>query len=186
MTTKNNDSTGEMFDVLDGHGMFLGEVASRDECHSKGLWHKAVSLTILSEDKKKVLLQLRAKDRKLWPNLWDNTAGGHVDAGEWGYEAAVRETAEELGLNVEPREMIFIGATSSEDVGHGTINRHFNEYYILFRDVNIADIKLQDSEVADIKWFTVDDLRKRIQNNYEGLTRKGDYWQYLLRYLDSL
>lgn len=175
--------TQEMFDVLDNHGAFLGKVASHEECHSKGLWHKAVSLTILSKDKKRALLQLRSEDRKLWPNLWDNTAGGHVDAGEWGYEAVIRETMEELGIKVDPREMVFIGATSSDEVAHGTINRHFNEYYILFQDVDLANIQLQNAEVADIKWFDVDDLRRRIQNNYEGLTRKDDYWQYLLKYL---
>ena len=180
-----NNLAPEMFDVLDEHGAFTGEIASRKECHEKGLWHKAVSLTILNKDKDKVLLQLRAKDRKLWPNLWDNTAGGHVDAGEWGYETVVRETAEELGVTIDPHKMIFIGATSSDETSPGMINRHFNEYYVTFQDVDLADIKLQDAEVADIKWFDVSDLKDRIRNNYDGLTRKDDYWQYLLKYLEA-
>jgi len=185
MTTVSNSSTPEMFDVLNEHGMFTGEVASRAKCHSEGLWHRAVSLTIVSPDRKRVLLQLRARDRRLWPNLWDNTAGGHVDAGEWGYEAAVRETVEELGVIIDPKDIIFYGSTSSDETGGGMINRHYNEYYIVYRDLAISDIRLQTAEVADIKWFDLDDLGRRIQNNFAGLTRKGDYWQYLLRYLES-
>lgn len=183
---KTNNPVPEMFDVLDEHGAFVGEVASRDECHRRGLWHKAVSLTIVSRDRQKVLLQLRAKDRKLWPNLWDNTAGGHVDAGEWGYQAVVRETKEELGFMVDPAELVFIGATSSDEVCDSMINRHFNEYYVTFLDIDIKNLSLQTVEVADIKWFSVADLAQRIKNNFDGLTRKDDYWQYLLRYLKSL
>lgn len=181
----NNSAEVEMFDVLDAHGAFTGEVASRAECHAKGLWHKATSITILSSDKEKVLLQLRAKDRRLWPNLWDNTAGGHVDAGEWGYQAVLRETKEELGIDIDPTELTFIGATSSDENVAGMISRHFNEYYVAFLDLDIQDLTLQAAEVAEAKWFDVDDLKRRVQNNFDGLTRKDDYWWYLLRYLET-
>lgn len=183
---KTNNPAPEVFDILDEHGAFVGEVASRDECHQRGLWHKAVSLTIVSCDRQKVLLQLRAKDRKLWPNLWDNTAGGHVDAGEWGYQAVVRETKEELGIKVDPARLVFMGATSSDEVCGSMINRHFNEYYVTFLDIDIKDLVLQSEEVAEVKWFDIEELKHRIENNFDGLTCKDDYWQYLLRYLESL
>lgn len=32
----------EMFDVLNEWGEYTGEVASRDRCHTEGLWHRAV------------------------------------------------------------------------------------------------------------------------------------------------
>lgn len=176
----------EMLDVIDDHGCFIGEAKSREECHAKGLRHKAVSLTIVSRDKEKVLLQRRAKDRKLWPNLWDNTAGGHVNAGEWGYQAVIRETDEELGIKINPRNIVFYGATSSEDDHVSRIERHFNEYYVTFCDVDIANLKLQSEEVAEVKWFSIEELKHRIENNFDGLTRKDDYWRYLLRYLESL
>jgi len=59
----------EFFDVLDEHGDFTGEVLSRDECHKRGLWHKAAVVFIVSNDNQRVLLQLRGANKKLWPNL---------------------------------------------------------------------------------------------------------------------
>lgn len=41
-----------------------------------------------------------AQSKKLWPGLWGVGVGGHVDAGEFGYQAIIRETTEELGLQL--------------------------------------------------------------------------------------
>ena len=45
------------FDVLNEKGEYTNRVESREECHKKGLWHKAVVVFIISTDNKKVLLQ---------------------------------------------------------------------------------------------------------------------------------
>lgn len=75
----------EYFDVLKESGEYSNKIASREECHKKGLWHKAAVVFVLNEDNSKVLLQKRSATKRLWPNLWDVTAGGHVLAGELGY-----------------------------------------------------------------------------------------------------
>ena len=43
----------EFFDVLNENGEYTNETASREECHKKGLYHKAVVVIILSTDNKK-------------------------------------------------------------------------------------------------------------------------------------
>lgn len=174
----------EYFDVLKSTGEYLNQVASREECHKEGLWHKAVVAFILSEDNKKILLQQRSANKKLWPNLWDVAAGGHVLAGELGYQALIRETKEEIGIVINKNDLEFIGATTSENVKGDIVNRHFNEYYIVHKDVNVDDLTLQEEEVQDIKWFDREDVINRINNNYEGLTEKFGCWQYLLKYLE--
>lgn len=85
----------EYFDVLNEKGIYTGEVKTREECHEKGLWHKAVVVFIINS-KNQVLLQKRSKQKKLWPDMWDITAGGHVDSGEFGFQAIIRECKEEL------------------------------------------------------------------------------------------
>ena len=87
----------EYFDVLNEYGEFTNKVATREECHEKGLWHRAVYGFIFNK-KGDVLLQKRSANKKLWPNLWDITAGGHVLAGEFGETALIREIKEELGI----------------------------------------------------------------------------------------
>lgn len=86
----------EMVDVLTETGKFTDNVEMKQLCHKKGLWHKAVAVFIINS-KKQVLLQKRSKNKKMWPDMWDISAGGHVLAGEFGFQAIIREIKEELG-----------------------------------------------------------------------------------------
>ena len=176
----------EFFDVLNEHGEFTDEVVSREECHEKGLWHKAAVVFVVSKDNKRILLQQRSANKKLWPNLWDVTAGGHVLAGEFGYQAVIRETKEELNIDLTKDDLEFIGASSSENKEKGIINRHFNEFYIVHSDVEIADITLQEEEVQDIRWFDREEVIGRIKNNLDGLTIKPSCWHYLTKYFEFM
>lgn len=174
----------EYFDILNSNGEYTNKIVSRKECHELGLWHKAVVVFILSSDNKKVLLQQRSSNKKLWPNLWDVTAGGHVLTKEFGYQAIIRETKEELGIYINKEELEFIGVTISEDIEGKIINRHFNEHYVVHEDIDIQSITLQQEEVQDIKWFNIDDVILSIDNDYKDLTRKISCWQYLKKYLE--
>lgn len=176
----------EFLDVLNKNGEYTNEIVSRDECHLKGLWHKAVVVFIISDDDKKVLLQQRSSNKKLWPNLWDITAGGHVLSGEFGYEAVLREVKEEIGVELNKNDLTFIGATTSENVKDSIINRHYNEYYIVHKNIDVKDITLQQEEVQNIKWFDKDEIIKRINNNYNDLTDKIGCWNYLMKYFEMI
>ncbi len=174
----------EIFDVLNENGEFTNQIETREECHNKGLWHKAVVVFIISNDNKRILLQQRSANKKLWPNLWDITAGGHVLSGEFGYQTVIRETKEEIGIDIDKSDLEFIGGTSSENISGDIINRHFNEFYIVHKDVDVKDIVLQESEVQDIKWFDKEEVVARIKNNYQDLTDKVGCWNYLLKYFE--
>lgn len=173
----------EMFDVLNEYGEYTGEVASRSEAHHKGLWHKAVVVFIVNS-KNEVLIQQRSANKKLWPNKWDITAGGHVFSGEFGYQSVIRETKEEIGLDIQVTDLLFIGATTSINTKEDIINRHYNEYFIVRKDVNLKEIQLEDSEVQDIKWISKNNLIKMIDNRDEELTDKWGCWDYLKKYLE--
>lgn len=174
----------EFFDVLKETGEYSNEVASRKECHKKGLWHKAAVVFIINKDNSKVLLQKRSATKRLWPNLWDVTAGGHVLTGELGYQAIIRETKEEIGIDIQKQDLEFIGATISENIKGDIINRHFNEYYVVHMDIDEKELKLQTEEVQDIKWIDKDEVISKIRNNYDGITDKIGCWEYLIKYFE--
>lgn len=174
----------EKLDVLNENGEYTNKTASREVCHKEGLWHKAVVVFIISLDNKHVLLQKRSANKKLWPNLWDITAGGHVLAGELGYQAGIREAREEIGTDLNKNDLEFIGATTSINVQGDIINKHFNEFYIAHKNIDIKDILLQKEEVSDIKWVSKEEIIKRVKNNYEDLTLKTSCWNYLLKYFE--
>ena len=173
----------EYFDVLTETGEYEGRIESRDICHEKGLWHKAVAMFMINSNDE-VLLQKRSASKKLWPNMWDITAGGHVLAGEFGFEAIIREIKEELGATIDKNDILFIGSAISTNIKNDIINRHFNEFYIINKDIDISNLTLQEDEVSEIKWFSKEEITQRINNNYDGITDKTGCWDYLIKYYE--
>lgn len=176
----------EYLDVLKENGEFTNEIESRKVCHEKGLWHKAVIVFILSKDNKKILLQQRSAEKKLWPNLWDIAVCGHVLANELGYNTVIREAKEELNIELTKNDLEYIGTTTSQDKKGPIINNHYNEHFVVHKDIKVEDIKLQEEEVQDVKWFTKEEVIEKINNNYDGLTEKYGCWNYLLKYLEMI
>lgn len=173
----------EKFDVLNERGEYTGKIETREECHKKGLWHKAVALFVINS-KNQVLLQKRSPEKKLWPNTWDITSGGHVLAGEFGFQSIIRETKEELGIEINKNEITYIGSGISSQTKGDTINNHFNEYYIVNADIDETKLTFQKEEVSTAKWIDKEEIIKRINNNYDGITDKQGCWEYLIKYYE--
>ena len=93
------------------------------------------------------------------PGLWDVSTAGHVSAGESAIDAAVRETFEELGLSIEPDELRFLATLRESCVlNQGTyFDNEFHEIFLVRREVDLASLRLDPEEVAEVKW--VHDLR---------------------------
>lgn len=175
----------EYFDVLNEKGMYTGKVESREKCHADGLWHKAVVVFIINS-KEQVLLQRRSATKKLWPNMWDITAGGHVLTGEFGFEAIIREAKEELGIELNKNEMTFLGSSLSSNRKGDIVNNHFNEYYVVTKDVDETKLKLQEEEVSEVKWIDKNEIIEKIRDNYNGITDKEGCWEYLIKYYEMI
>ena len=173
----------EYFDVLDENGNYTGEVETREACHKAGFWHKAVVVFIINS-KGQVLLQKRSANKKLWPNMWDMTAGGHVLTGEFGFEAIIREAKEELGIDLNEKDLRFLGSVTSEDQKGDIVNRHFNEYFIANKDLDETKLKLQEEEVSEVKWVDKEEIIRRVKNNFDGITDKIGCWDYLVKYYE--
>ena len=66
------------------------------------LFKSAVHMIITKDGK--ILMQKR-KGSKLWPGYYALPAG-HIDPGENQYDALVREAREELGIELNPEDII--------------------------------------------------------------------------------
>lgn len=175
----------ERFDVLNEKGEYTGRVESREMRHKDGLWHKAVAVFAINS-KGQVLLQKRSSNKKLWPNTWDITAGGHVLTGEFGFEAIIREIKEELGIDIDKENITFIGSSISSNVKGDIVNNHFNEFYIINKDIDETELELQEEEVSEVKWMDKAEIIERVKNNYDGITNKEGCWEYLVKYYEWL
>ena len=148
----------EYVDILNDNGKETGEIITKKEAHKTGKWHRAVHIWIISEDKKKILLQKRCPDKNLFPNMWDISVGGHVSSGEETLISAKRELSEELGLNPQNYKFEYVDVIKEEFVDGDIVSNEFVTIYKIFSDVDIDSITLQKEEVSEARWFTKDEL----------------------------
>lgn len=88
----------EWVPLLDDDYNLIG-AAPRSFVHKRYKWlHPVVHLHVMTEERDKLLLQLRPLSKDIQPGKWDTTVGGHVSAGEKIADALQREALEEAGL----------------------------------------------------------------------------------------
>ena len=121
----------------------------------------------------------------MWPNMWDVTVGGHVDSNEFGRQALIREVKEELGIDIKDDDIKYLIGSTSINKKENIIDKHYNECYLITKEIDIAKIDLQEEEVSEVKYFTKKEILERINNNYEGLTEKTGPWNFLERILNN-
>ena len=148
----------EYVDILNDNGKETGEIITKKEAHKTGKWHRAVHIWIISEDKRKILLQKRCPDKNLFPNMWDISVGGHVSSGEETLISAKRELSEELGLNPQNYKFEYVNVIKEKFADGDIVSNEFVTIYKIISDVDIDDIVLQKEEVSEARWFTKDEL----------------------------
>lgn len=154
----------ELIDIVDENNELTGQVEERKIAHEKCLWHRHVSSWIMNE-KGEILLQKRSADKPRNPNKWAKT-GGHVDSGENVEDAIFREVKEEIGIEIPRDQIEIIEIRKSKEQK----NKYFVYDFIFFVDYKIDDYKLQEEEVAEVKYFTIEEIELAKKNNDSNYT----------------
>jgi len=102
--------------------------------------------------------------------MWDCAAVGHVEANESMKMAVIREAREELGINIDIKEINFATLTHKREPLTG--NTYYNAYFVV--TVYEGDPKIKEPEKCScLKWFDVNELpidfiaeRKQALQNY--------------------
>ena len=145
----------EKFDIYDDNRILTGKVKIKGEKCDIGENKLVIHICIFNKQDQ-LLIQHRQCTKKLYPNLWDLSVGGHTMAGESSRKSAERELKEELGIdynfsNIRPSLTI--------NFTHG-----FDDYYIIELDLDADKLTLQDEEVESVKWASLDEIISLIQN----------------------
>lgn len=129
------------------------------EAVANGWIRRAARVFLVNEDGK-VLIQKRSRHIAK-PQLFDNSAAGHVDEGEEYIDAAVRELKEELGVVV-----------SEEDLELMPVIRETNFFAANYRlrVSNDIEIKADEFEVEDLFWMTPQEIDDFVFNKKEMCT----------------
>lgn len=152
-TALHRENDDEMWDLYDRDRMLTGKKHRRGDPMEKGEYHLVVHVCIFNS-KNQLLIQRRQPWKKKWPGMWDLTVGGSAVSGDSSQSAAMRETKEELGLEIDLTEVR----------PHFTINfdNGFDDYYFIIKDVDISRLALQESEVAEVKWVDKEELLRLV------------------------
>ena len=159
----------EYRDLYDENKNITGEKIRKDEAVPKGRYYITVVVWI-ENSKGEFLLQINKKY-----NMW-TTTGGHPKSGESSLEGIITEIKEELGIDVSKDKLELFKTIKTED--------DFVDLYYLKEDIDLDKIIKQDEEVADVKWFTISEIKDLISQNLF-LPPHIDFFYACLEYLHN-
>lgn len=174
----------EYLDVCNEEGHPDGRVVVRSEVHRLQEWHRVVLVWIINS-KGEILLSRRAEHLNLFPGLWDVTVSGHVSAGEEPTPTAIREVKEEIGLELQAKDLRFTD-NLADRLPTSVPGRKHQEYdfiYVVQRDVKAEDLALQAAEILEARWVTPDayeaELRDPVGHRQHSQRKDDVYWAVL-------
>jgi 16S rRNA (adenine1518-N6/adenine1519-N6)-dimethyltransferase len=137
--------SGEIFNVVDEHDEVTGQ-ATRGEVHAQGLLHRAVHVLVFNK-RGDVLLQQRSMLKDAHPGVWDSSVSGHLDAGEAYETAAVRELAEEMGIDAKcpPTEIARLKPCAATGWEHIRLYRYEHQ----------GSIRFPAAEIESAMWLAI-------------------------------
>lgn len=150
----------EYLNVVDENDQVIN-TRPRDEIHALGLCHRAVHILVFN-NQKQLFMQKRSMKKDLNKGLWDTSAAGHVDAGEEYTSSAIRETKEELGVNIAQTIQFLFKLSPSQQLG-----MEFIQVYSCFHR---GPFVLSPDEIDEGRWVTIKDISARVNNNDQMLT----------------
>ena len=175
------------FDIYKDKPISAGIMKPRAEVHRDRNWHRSVHVWVVDRFQKKVVLQQRSATKDTFPNRWDISAAGHIEAFSESVESAIRELAEELGLSATESELAFIFTIPAAQAELGGCNC-FEDVYVLLRTESETNFHVGEAEVSAVRWESWDTLRRRLneEHNDEYVPRTAKYTEALFAYFDTL
>lgn len=161
----------EEWDILTAEGDKTGErVARSRDALAPGQYHLAVHIWVVDKQRR-VLIQQRSDSLHILPGKWAITGGSAV-AGEDAHQAAIRELFEEIGVTATADELI-----------HFKTYRGRNDIvnvFILHRTIALSAIKMQDSEVQAVKWASLSELKKMVEDRrFHSYNYLSELYEYI-------
>lgn len=109
---------------------------------------------------------------------------GHVSSEQSSEDAATRETFEEIGLKIKKEDLKYL-LTYNEvfrfDNDANIYKEIFDCYIINVKEINMNDIVLQESEVADAKLVTKDKFKSMVESG--NMVERSKFYKAILDYL---
>ncbi|HOP11274.1 MAG TPA: NUDIX domain-containing protein [Oscillospiraceae bacterium] len=150
----------ELWDILDENGNFTGRYAERGKPLKKGEYHLVVEIWILNSKGEFLISQRSAGGT--WHGLWQTT-GGCAVAGDDSLKTALKETREEIGIELDPKNGLLFkrySALRSNDPGG-----YIKDVWLFRQEADISSVVLQPGETCDAMWASKKKIMRLIDEN---------------------
>lgn len=112
----------------------------------------------VTNKKGEVLIAQRKFTKKINPGKWGPAVAGTLEEGETYESNAYKELEEEIGIAgvvLKPGPKIFVEAP----------RKYFAQWYTCVIDKPIEDFVTQEDEVEQVRWISVAELKKDVEQN---------------------
>ena len=143
----------EIWDLYDENRRRTNETAIRGRPLPPNRYHLVVDALFLN-DRGETLLQRRAKDKEVMPDIWSVT-GGSALRGEDSAAAVIRETREEMGFlpDMEHGQILMSDRMTGESGGY------FRDVWLFCQNVPMESMHFQPEEVQDGMWILPEGIK---------------------------
>lgn len=165
----------ELVDIVNEHDQVIG-VINRSELLGKSVYTRIVLTFIVNHEGKHAVLRRTAD--KLYSPLHLALVGGVVQSGETYEQAAKREIAEEVNINIDQHEFRFLGHHAPHEgweTQHGGI---FKSIYEVKINANILDYNRED--FCELQWLSPEEI---VQKKESDKLATGLVWLFERYYL---
>jgi len=185
----------EIFEVMEppphDFNMFLDKPLStglrkvRHLVHKDQDWHRSVHVWIVDKNRKVVVMQKRSPEKDTFPNRWDISSAGHIEFGVESRETAIREVAEELGIQCSSDELKFGFTCPAQQAPLGC--NCYEDVYFLLRGEEDCKFAIGEAEVSEVKWVAIDLLKKVLEDgNSNYVPRVESYRAAFFKLLETI
>ena len=116
-------------------------------------YYPMVVMVVIRNSKGEFLMQRRVESKG---GDWGVT-GGHPKSGESPIEGIITEVKEELGLDFSKEKFI--------EYDSGCDGKDCYKMYFVNKDIEINDITIQEDELSEVKWFSMDELKHMVDTH---------------------
>ena len=161
----------ELWDVYDEQGNKTGRLHERGKPMKAGDYHLVVHVWIMNSNGELLITKRLPGDGDI-AGLWQTT-GGCAVTGDDGLKSALKETLEETGIKLDPKNGQMFGRYTQHlnDEGGAIIDA-----YLFRQEIDIADVILHPEETCDAMWANKDKILQMID---DGVFIPKKFYPYL-------
>lgn len=115
-------------------------------------YYPMVVMIVIQNSEEKFLMQKRVPRKG---GDWGVT-GGHPKFGESPKEGIITEVKEELGVDISNQKI--------EKFDYGCDGKDCYIMYYTTMDLSVEDMTLQEDELTEVKWFSIEELQSMVDN----------------------